>query len=189
MPKCKACGADAFETRLLDEFDVSGLLGAPFPVILEKAVKEQFCANCCQILGHIIPQPDQLSAVVAIVRSCDQNKMNGREIRFLRTTVGWKAKELAKKLSLSAEHLSRYENGRAAIGEVYERLLRALVCLAHIEKVPFIDLDLSTFTEMRILSARDSEEQTVIRLCLAIAEPQPVTRPMKWKRGLRSKAA
>lgn len=188
MKICKHCGSDKREIQLLDEFSVSDLLGAPFQVILERVVKEEVCAGCGKVLGHVIPQPDELSSIVAILRAFDANKLNGREIRFLRKSAGWKSKELAKKLSVSSEQLSRYENGHCAIGEVYERLLRALVFLAHMETAPSVDLDLSDFTEMQIRSARDANEMTTIRLVLAPAQKpkeRPKVRPnVRWKRDL-----
>jgi hypothetical protein len=38
------------ETRVVPEFSISELVGAPFPVILANAVKEKVCSSCGNVL-------------------------------------------------------------------------------------------------------------------------------------------
>lgn len=182
MTKCKGCGTEKLETRVIPEFSISELVGAPFPVILENAVKEKVCASCGNAIGHVIPEPDQLSAIVAVLRVCDPMKLNGSEIRFLRKSMGWKAKDLAKRLSITPECMSRYENEKSVIPEGYERFLRALVCLGHHEATPHIDVDPSDIADMKIIPACDLDRKPSLRLTM---EPVPVEwlkKPIKWKR-------
>jgi transcriptional regulator with XRE-family HTH domain len=193
MNRCEKCGTGRLETRTLSEFSVAALVGTPFPVVLEDAVVEKFCAHCGAVAGHKIPEPDQLTAVVAIMRSCDPMKLNGREIRFLRKSMGWKAKELADRLAITPEHLSRFENGKVTVSEVYERLIRAFVCLVHVETAPHIDLDLSKFAEMKIISVRDAARRSVMRLTRErVPEerfPKQKSKSVKWKREKQARVA
>jgi transcriptional regulator with XRE-family HTH domain len=182
MMMCKICGSNAVETRLVAEFSVAELVGAPFPVVLENAVKEKVCKSCGAVQGHVIPEPDQLSAIVAVLRVCDPMKLNGEEIRFLRKSMGWKAKELAQKLSISVEHMSRFENGKVIITEGYERFLRALICLGHIEATPHIDVDPRDIANMKIVPACDASKRPELRLIMEKVMPETMPKPVKWKR-------
>ncbi|PZM07563.1 helix-turn-helix domain-containing protein [Rhizobium tubonense] len=164
MTNCSKCANAKAETRVLAEFDASGLLGTPFVVLIHDAVKEKFCSGCEGIIGHVIPSPDNLVAVVAILRACNPIKLNGAEIRFFRKSVGLKAKEIAERLDLTPEQFSRYENGKKPISDVYEKLLRAEVCLHHLESVKKIDVDIRGLLAMNIVSVRDVAKPITLRL-------------------------
>lgn len=117
MTKCTCCGMANAETKVLASFDASGLLGTPFPVYVEDAVKEKTCAKCGEVLGHIIPIPDNLVAVAAVLRATNPIKLNGDEIRFLRKSVGLKAKEISKRMEISPEQYSpQYYTSRTQVG-------------------------------------------------------------------------
>jgi len=181
MTACWECGSTGVTAKILPEFSIADLVGAPFPVILEDVVEEKACAKCGQVIGHVIPQPDQMAAIVAILRACDPMKLNGKEIRFLRKTMSLKAKALAAKMALTADHLSRYENDKALISENYERLLRALVCLAHVKSAQHIDLDLGEIVNMKIVPARDVDKNCGFRLVLTDTAPTPAPSNTIWK--------
>jgi putative zinc finger/helix-turn-helix YgiT family protein len=51
----------------------------------------------------------------------------GSEIGFLRAWLGWSGKDMAAYLGVSAPTVSRWENGRLAIGAAADRLLRLIV--------------------------------------------------------------
>lgn len=164
MTKCTCCDMAKARMDVLAEFDASGLLGTPFPVFIHDAVKEKTCSDCGTVLGHVVPMPDKLIAVVAVLRAINPIKLNGAEIRFLRKSVGLKAKEMAARIEISAEQFSRFENGRKPISEIYEKLLRAEVCLHHIESLPRIDVDIRGLLAMKIVSVRDVDKPIILRL-------------------------
>jgi transcriptional regulator with XRE-family HTH domain len=57
--------------------------------------------------------------------------LKGSEIRFLRKHAGLPAREFAKLVGVSAEHLSRIENGHTdSLGKPTDRLVRALTLTA-----------------------------------------------------------
>lgn len=128
--KCKG-----IEVRTLESFDVANLIGAPFKVVLSFAVLEKYCPECGSIKGHMIPKPQELIAVVGTLRACDPRKLNGKEIRFLRKSMGLNGKDFADRIGLSPAHLSKLENDREPINPRFERQLRMHVCLEHLDEV------------------------------------------------------
>ncbi len=155
MPKCKHCGSGEVRTVLLKEY-VDPLMGAPFEVVLENAVTATICSNCGDRLGITIPDAKGLLAAVAMTRALDPFRLSGDEIRFLRKAVGWKGKDLATILEISAEHLSRCERGtHDFLSPGLEKYLRHFAC----EKIketyaPAIAFDLGHFERMRIKPVR-----------------------------------
>ncbi|MCG8435738.1 MAG: helix-turn-helix domain-containing protein, partial [Gammaproteobacteria bacterium] len=109
MTKCKHCGSTEFRLMNMDKFGDTTLIG--IPVVLFDAVKEQVCAACGEVRGHLIPNVDGLTAAAAVMRATLPWKLTGKEIRFLRKSLGWRAKDLAAKLDVTAEHVSKWENG------------------------------------------------------------------------------
>ncbi|WP_299778652.1 helix-turn-helix transcriptional regulator [uncultured Roseobacter sp.] len=147
-------------------FDASHLLGAPFPVTLYGGVGEKYCGKCGAVKGHIIKDPMELIAMVAVLRACDDMKLNGSEVKFLRKSMSYKAKDLAHKLDLDPAHLSRIENDKKPMSLVYEKLLRAAVCLKFIETAKFIGVDVSHVLSMNITSAKCVSKIFDLHLCL-----------------------
>jgi DNA-binding transcriptional regulator YiaG len=131
---------------------ISGL-----PVILIRAVEVEQCADCGELLSKKIPNFQNLIAAMAVVRVTDALKLNGVDIRFLRKAMNWTGKELADRLGVSVETVSRWENGKDLIGVANEKLLRLIVGTAMHEDAPAIDFDPQQITNMRIESVRATE--------------------------------
>src|SRR5688572_21190760 len=132
MMKCTTCSAVGKEVRVVSEYQAD-LLGAPFPVVLLNAVEEHWCTSCNKKLETVIPDLTGLLQAVAMTRAGIPRKLNGAEIKFLRHAVGMKAKQFAKKLEMSAENLSRVENGTKPLGPQSEKLLRFYVLTRFID--------------------------------------------------------
>lgn len=139
-----------FQLRDCVDFDASQLLGAPFPVTLTGGVVEKLCSECGAHMGHILKKPSELIAMVAVLRACNGLKLSGSEVRFLRKSMNLKAKELADELTLDPSHLSRIENDRQCISDVYEKLLRAVVCLHHFDAAQELKVDIRRVFSMTI---------------------------------------
>lgn len=125
MEHCATC-KEAVQTRLVHEYRAD-LIGAPFPVILLDAVKEDFCQPCGKSVKTVIPDLDGLLHVIALTRALFPRKLSGPEIKFLRHALGWKAKDVAERLDMSAENWSRVENGAKTLGPQSEKIFRAYV--------------------------------------------------------------
>ena len=137
------CKCKKVATRKLKYFDASGILGAPFPVIMNSGVTEKFCGECGKIVSHIIAKPNELIAAAAVLRATNPMRLSGSDIKFLRNSLGLKSKELADEISVKAETLSRFENDKQPMSKAPEKLLRAVVCLRHIGEVRSLDVDIS----------------------------------------------
>lgn len=155
---------DTAETIVVPEFDASGLLGTPFAVYIYDCVKEKRDVKSGEVIAHIIPMPDDLIGITAILRACNPLKLSGSEIRFLRKSVCLKSKEMAERLEISPEQFSRFENDKKPISEVYEKLLRAEVCLHHSKNLDKVEIDVRGLLGMRIKSVRDVCTPLVLRL-------------------------
>lgn len=154
--------------RRLGKYEVSGFLGTPFHVFLHDAVDEKYCGRCNEVLGHVVPEPKSLSAVVAVLRATRPRKLSGSEIKFLRKSLSRKAKELAEEMAVSPEQLSRFENDKQPISEVYERLLRATVCLGHFDVTHQLGIKTKELLSMKIDSVHDCENDTSFHLSFGV---------------------
>lgn len=101
-------------------------LGISFQVILVDSAQ--------RIQGEMgsetyIPDYQGLIKQIALTRAAHPLKLKGGDIRFLRKTLGLKAKDLAEKLDLTPEHLSRCESGDKILSPNSEKVLRSLVIL------------------------------------------------------------
>lgn len=104
-------------------------LGAPFNVKLLNGVE----VNQNPITGkEEVVIDDLIGLIGAVVRArvLHPRKLSGKELKFVREALGVQAKQLADFLEISAEHLSRCENGPKAMSASSEKLLRCLAFLA-----------------------------------------------------------
>lgn len=155
-----------FNSRNLESYDASAILGAPFPVILGNGVEEVYCEVCKKTHGVKIEKPEELIAVASVVRACNPLKLNGKEIRFLRKSLNASAKELAEYFSTTAETLSRYENDKVPISDHFEKLLRVSVCIYHADKAKGLDANIRSVHKLKIKPAQCSSRTLVVRLVL-----------------------
>jgi DNA-binding transcriptional regulator YiaG len=142
MTRCAICGGADAIVRVVPSYEAN-LLGAPFSVVLESSVREETCASCGNKVATVIPDLEGLLQAVAVTRALVPRKLNGGEIKFLRSAMGWKAKHLARHLELGAEHLSRCENGSKTLSPLAEKWFRLFVIVKVLEKSvkKRIDLD------------------------------------------------
>jgi transcriptional regulator with XRE-family HTH domain len=135
------------KTAVVPAYDAVGLR-APFKVILENAVKVETCTRCGAVLGTYIPDMEGLFYTVVFARALEPRKLTGAEVRFMRKAMGWKATELVKHLGISAEHLSRCENGTKVMALSTEKLFRLYALLRTPDKAALKELDLGTVFDL-----------------------------------------
>ncbi|MGI9514012.1 MAG: hypothetical protein ACR2OL_14000 [Anderseniella sp.] len=183
MPKCKYCTSSQLSHSTLKEY-TDDLLGAPFKVTLIDSVEQHSCMQCKKVFGHKVPNLQGLYAAIAILRVVNPTKLNGAEIRFLRRCVGWKANELAKKLTVTAEHLSRCENGHKAMGEGHERLLRLYIVVEMIDRLndlPVSPEQLKELNSIKFNPIRDVQNPIAFFLKLETCEECSEEKEPKWE--------
>lgn len=101
-------------------------LGTSFKVVLINSVQIAHGENGREVF---IPDYQGLMKKIAVTRAAHPLKLRSGDIRFLRKTLGLRAKVLAEKLDISPEHLSRCEAGDKTLSSNSEKVLRSLVLL------------------------------------------------------------
>jgi transcriptional regulator with XRE-family HTH domain len=149
MKSCSECGG-TMNSTVLPEY-VDDLMGSGAPVVLVNSVTELKCPHCG--LEKIeIPDFDGLVAAVSLARSLLPLKLRGTELRFLRKALGLSARDLAARIGVNAETLSRWENNREPIKQPVEKLVRLMVGASLTDRAPAIAFDSKAVADMRILS-------------------------------------
>ncbi len=70
---------------------------------------------------------EQLHAQIAAELIQKKGLLDGKEVRFLRSHMGYSGATYARLVGMTSEHQSRIENGRTKATQAYDLLLRALV--------------------------------------------------------------
>ena len=83
------------------------------------------CENCGESYVSI-PRIKELHTVIGGLICEKKGRLTGEEVRFLRKDMRMKGTEFAMMLSVSAEHISRVENGKKDVSENLGKLLRAM---------------------------------------------------------------
>jgi DNA-binding transcriptional regulator YiaG len=200
MTKCGNCGGGSIKKLLIPSYDAD-LLGAPFSVVLENSVWAEVCEKCESKVATIIPDLDDLVRSVAMCRAMMPRKLSGKEIKFLRTSVGCKAKEVAAKLDLAPEHLSRCENDVKPLGPLAERWFRLFIIVKATDRlrkkaVDFVavkkHMSITTLVDMKIETTWDPNVSLVLRLVHRKTAPEPDlfdTETGEWEPEDQPKAA
>lgn len=86
------------------------------------------CPNCGEY-EVAIPAIDELNRVLAEAVIRKPGKLNGGEVRFLRSYLGLSGADLAKTIGSDPATISRWESDKQPIGHHSDLLLRAMVAL------------------------------------------------------------
>lgn len=169
MTRCEVCGCSNVRQHVVAEYEAD-LLGAPFSVILDNSVQEEFCASCGAKLRTVIPDVEGLLHAVAMLRAIEPRKLSGADIRFIRKAMGWKSKDVARHLELRHEHLSRCEHGSRVLSPMAEKWLRLFVLVKIMDKTLKAKFDIETLVDMRIEATWESDAKLVFRLSYRAVE-------------------
>ncbi|ANU07008.1 helix-turn-helix domain-containing protein [Paraurantiacibacter namhicola] len=99
-------------------------LGTSFKVVLVDSVQERNGPMGPEVY---IPDYQGLLKQIAVVRAFHPAKLKAGDIQFLRKSLGIKSKELAVRLDISPEHMSRCESGDKTLAPNSEKVLRYLI--------------------------------------------------------------
>jgi len=127
--KCDYCKIQMEKRRATEEhpynYKRSGLDN-----LLLSGIDVYRCSKC-SLESPVIPKVAQLYNVLADDITRKPQLLRGDEIRFLRKHAGLPAQTFARLLGVSAEHLSRIENGHTkGFGKNTDRLIRAFTLTA-----------------------------------------------------------
>ena len=122
-PKCDVCESPMRERMATRgrpyHYDLSGLDDVYLAGILVR--------ECPKRHGDspVIPRIEELHNHIAIWLIQKRGLLHGKEVRFMRKTLGFPGKKFAALLGVSPEHLSRVENGkRKTLGHSSDRVAR-----------------------------------------------------------------
>jgi putative zinc finger/helix-turn-helix YgiT family protein len=96
------------------------------PNVILKGIRRHSCDVCGEEyldFGDI----EQLHSLLASVLIQKSNILTGKEIRFLRKYLGYSSSFFSKLVGYESEHLSRIENEKHCVQEVFDRLVRYMV--------------------------------------------------------------
>ncbi len=138
--------------RRIERYEERGL-GLPYPVVLLGAAEEEIHESGERV-GVRIPDLEGLTAAVALARCLWPYDLAGAEVRFIRRVLGYTQKELAARLVMSPETLSRWENRKEEddrpVGEWADKSLRMLAAIELSGRAPGSAVDPNAITALRI---------------------------------------
>lgn len=117
--QCGNCGNMAQVKRGNYRLDEMGL-----PLVLQRV--ELIKCDKCGTVEPIIPNMDGLMHSLALAVICRPCKLNGAEVRFLRTYLGKSGVDFSALLHLDKTTLSKIEHGHQEAGPQTDRLIRLL---------------------------------------------------------------
>jgi len=144
MAKCTKCQS-LMERSVKAEHteDLGGIV-----VNLVNAVVVRHCGSC-SAEETAIPDMQGLVHTVALVRALDPIRLAGKEVRFMRRALDMTQKKFAEVMELTAETVSRWENGINGHGTASEKLLRHNVCALLHKRVVARAYDPALITNMK----------------------------------------
>lgn len=133
-------------------------LGAPFKVYLANGVTTTVEPNSGKMVTEIVDLPGLITAVVRS-RILHSRKLSGDDLKFIRSALCLKAKDLAAALSLTPEHYSRCESGQKTMAVTTEKVYRGYVFLTSFSK----DISVRESIQKHEGIAKDFFKEDVIR--------------------------
>lgn len=143
--KCLECGGTMKTTIDTNyHYTLSGLTR----VYLNGVKSHQCTSSDCGEDEIDIPNIVELHELLAEITAKQENKLVPEEIRFLRTHLGYSGVDFARKVGVDAATVSRWENGKAPMGETAERLVRIMILA---KTAPILDYEM-----MDVMAQKDS---------------------------------
>jgi DNA-binding transcriptional regulator YiaG len=144
------CGGRLESKRLSKHEDKR--LGLPgVRITLFNAVTLEKCALCARVESVTVGNLEGLIATVALTRAQHPARLNGGEILFLRKAMEFTAKEMATRLDVNEQTISRWENDADPIGAQSEKLLRLLVGDQLRDRAPLIEFTSEQIWALKIM--------------------------------------
>lgn len=147
-----------YQRETLGSYVDRDLLGFPVELI-DSAVKEIEDGE----MSITIPNVPGLIAAACVARVLLPQKLCGKELKSIRKALELTGKELAAKLNVREETLSRWENERDPIGPTSEMYFRMFVVLQFKDRIGF-EVDQKALMDVKIEPVRLPNDRPQIRL-------------------------
>jgi putative zinc finger/helix-turn-helix YgiT family protein len=149
--KCTRCGTTMHATvQTNHRYTECGLDNVVLVGVEVRTCKQ--CGNESVVIPRITELHKKLAQMVAV----KAEKLAPAEIKFLRKYLGWSGADFARYVGVTAETVSRWENGAQTMGPVSERLLR--LCALKVDPVD----DYTVLGKMATEEAQPREIQMTI---------------------------
>jgi putative zinc finger/helix-turn-helix YgiT family protein len=119
--KCVSCGESGMKIR---REDYSMDVGLDRPVVVVNA--EVYRCGSCGEEEVAIPDLENFNRTLAQTVAQKSERLTAKEIRFLRTYLGYSGVDFAKEIGVTSVSVSRWENGESPMEIPTERLLRLM---------------------------------------------------------------
>ncbi len=117
--KCRSCGCDAV-SEVIENY----LWDADLGVTL-RGVPVRRCADC-GAAGVVVKGLEKLTEAIAAVIVGGRTRLTPSEVTFLREYLGVSGAELARRIGVTANSVSRWETGTVQINKTADQLLRMM---------------------------------------------------------------
>jgi transcriptional regulator with XRE-family HTH domain len=163
MKVCSNCNNKIDQAVVVERYepDNLGISG----VVLINAAEEERCSICGEVESVLIPNLQGLIASAALCRIKNALKLRGDEIRFLRKAMEMTGTELAGKLGVRKEAISRYENNAEPMAPEREKILR-LVASGSLRRFSPIRVSTEEIISMRIRPWRPVDQHIMMEFVL-----------------------
>ncbi|MGH7271546.1 MAG: type II TA system antitoxin MqsA family protein, partial [Polyangiaceae bacterium] len=115
--------------------------GLPFVALVGVEVRR--CKTCGE---HevVLPRIEQLHRTIALAVIGKHARLTAAEVRYLRKYLGWSGADFARRMGVTPESVSRWENDREQMSAVADRLLRLMVAT----KAPVTEYPLDSLADL-----------------------------------------
>ena len=111
--------------------------------------------------------PEKLVQAMALYRVTVPTRLNGAELKFIRTALGFPAKKFAELLDVDPATFSRWENDSKPMSVSKERLARIYAAVDLAEEAPAIEADVKLIMEMELLGWPDRDHSIEMNFVLS----------------------
>lgn len=138
--------------KVLETYEEDGL-GLPYAVTLVNAAEAEIDDDTGEVLGVSVPDIEGLAAAVAMARVLLPAGLLSEEIKFFRTVLDMKSKDMANVLAMDPATYSRWENGKQEVGQWADKQMRFAVVTALRDRFPHFSVDPKSLVTMQPIKA------------------------------------
>lgn len=155
--RCVFCESEMVVRREHHPYKEAGLIGVTL-----RDLEVSRCGRCGYYrLG--VRNPEVLHRAIAEILIRKTARLGGSEIRFLRRCLGLSETDLARRMGVTIETVSRWEHGSSGMRISADRLLRVIAAMElGISPPPMEQMGLAPREEIAIHFAWDGEDWVVV---------------------------
>ncbi|MFT8551842.1 MAG: hypothetical protein ABF739_12245 [Acetobacter okinawensis] len=147
--------------KVLETYEEDGL-GLPYAVTLVNAAEVEIDDDTGEVLGVSVPDMEGLAAAVAMARALLPAGLLPEEVKFFRTVLDLKSKDMADVLTMDPATYSRWENGKQGVGQWADKQMRFAVVTELRDRFPHFSVDPKSVVSLKPKKARPGQKPPVL---------------------------